>query len=195
MRYLSKRFISILLSFAFIAMSLVLYINFIKPTYADIKVDQGRLAALNDKNQTYKEIFSKLKGISEQLKKSPDLQNRVSMALPLSANTPDSLNQIASIASANGLSITSVDLIESPILPTTGGKTTTASIVKGIGVLKNNVRVTGSYEQLKSFLQGVESGVRISSIKSFKIDRVLNAANPNTFNITLEIETYYQTTQ
>lgn len=195
MRYLSKRFISILLSFTFIAMSLVLYINFIKPTYADIKVDQGRLAALNGQTQAYKEIFGKLKGISEELKRSPDLQNRVSMALPLSTNASDSLNQISSIASANGLSIISVDLIESPILPTVTGKSQVASIVKGIGVLKNNIKVAGSYSQLRSFLQGVESEVRISSLKTLRIDRNINPSNQDTFTITLEIETYYQTTQ
>lgn len=184
-----------MLSFTFIAMSLVLYINFIKPTYADIKVDQGRLAAINDKNQTYKDIFGKLKGISDELKKSSDLQDRVSMALPLTANTSDSVNQLTSIASANGLAITSIDLIESPILPSTAGKSDAASIVKGTGVLKNNLRLVGSYAQIKSFLRGVESGVRVSSIKTFKIDRVLNAPNPDTFNIALEIETYYQITQ
>lgn len=192
MRYLSKRFISILLSFAFIAIALVLYINFIKPTYADIKTDQGRLAAINESNQQYKDIFGKLKGVSDDLNKSPDLQNRVSMTLPLSPNAPDSLNQMTSIASANGLSIVSIDLAEAPVIPAVNAKPDSASIIKGIGVLKNNIRVTGSYAQIKSFLQGIESGVRISNIRSVKIDRVANAASQDSFTVTFEVETYYQ---
>lgn len=181
-----------MLSFAFIAIALVLYINFIKPTYADIKTDQGRLAALTESNQQYKDIFNKLKGISDDLKKSPDLQNRISMSLPLSANAPDSLNQITSIASANGLSVVSVDIIEAPIIPTANIKPDSVSIIKGIGVLKNNIRVSGPYAQIKSFLQGVESGVRISSIRSVKIDRLVNVPNQDAFSVTIEIETYYQ---
>jgi Tfp pilus assembly protein PilO len=182
-----------LLAFAFIAIALVLYINFIKPTYANIKADQGRLAALIKRNSEHADIFGKLKDVSGELRKSPDLQNRASMALPLSANTADSLNQIVSIASANGLSITSVDVVEAPVVPAPIGKSDTSSIMKGTGVLKNNIRVTGSYAQIKAFLQGVESGVRISSIRSFKIDRALNVTNPDSFNGMLEIETYYQT--
>lgn len=196
MRYLSKRFISILLSFTFVAISLVLYVNFIKPTYSDIKTDQGRLVALEEKNQQYKDVFIKLKGTLEDLKKSPDLQNRVSMVFPLSANTSDSLNQLTSIASANGLVISNVDVVEAPIVPAVNtGKVGTVSIIKGVGVLKNTIRVSGSYEQVKAFLQGVESGVRISSIHSLKITKNANLTNQNTFSATLEVETYYQANQ
>jgi Tfp pilus assembly protein PilO len=195
MKYLSKRFISILLSFTFIAIALVLYVNFIKPAYADIKKDQGKLNAITSKNQEYKDVFGKLKGVLDELKKSPDLQNRVSMVLPLSANTPDSLNQITSIASANGLTISSAELIEAPAIPTPIDASGSASIVKGIGVIRNNIRISGTYAQIKSFLQGVESGVRISSIKSMRIDRSSTITNTDSYAVALEVETYYQANQ
>ena len=198
MKYLSKRFISILLSFTFVAISLVLYINFIKPTYNDIKTDQGRLAAIEDKNQQYTDIFTKLKGTLDELKKSPDLQNRVSMVFPLSANTSDSLNQITSVAAASGLTISSVDVSESATLPSaaSAGKDNSASIIKGIGVLKNTFRASGSYAQVKAFLQGIESGVRISSIKTVKFDKGgIGVVAQDLLNITVEVETYYQANQ
>lgn len=192
MGYLSKRFISVLLSFTFIAIALVVYINFIKPTYASIKEDQARLAALRQKNHENGEVFGKLKAVLAELKKSSDLQNRISMTLPLDPNTADSMNQITAVAISNGLTVASIDVVDAPIIPTTGVKAGTVSLIKGTGVLRNSVRVAGNYGQVRAFLQGVESGVRLSSIKSLKIGRVASAANPDTFSVTVEIETYYQ---
>lgn len=192
MKYLSKRFISVLLSFAFIAIAMVLYINFIKPTYANIKADQGKLAAVKQKNQEYKEVFGKLKAVLDELKKSSDLQDRISMTFPLEANAADSMNQITAVAIANGLTVTSVDIAEAPVVPVLGVKPGAVSLVKGTGVLRTSIRASGSYAQLRAFLQGIESGVRISSIGSIKISKVIAAANPDTFTATVEVETYYQ---
>lgn len=192
MKYLSKRFISILLSFVFIAAAMVVYINFIKPTYATIKADQGKLAAEEQKNQEYKDIFNKLTNVHKSLQQAPDLQGRISMALPMQANAADSMNQITAIAMANGLRVVSVDITEAPIIPAVTVKPGAVSLVKSIGVLRNSVRVSGSYSELRAFLQGIESGVRISSLKSMRIDKMVAATNPDMFDAALEIETYYQ---
>lgn len=192
MKYLSRRFISILLSFFFIAVSLIVYINFIKPTYAEIKADQGKLAAERQKNQEYKEVFGRLKAVLDELKKSSDLQNRISMTLPLNANAADSMNQITAVAIANGLTVAAIEIVEAPVIPAASVKPGTISLIKGIGVLRNNIRLSGSYAQVRAFLRGVESGVRLSSVRSVKIDKAIATANPDLFNIIVEIETYYQ---
>lgn len=192
MKNISKRFISVLLSFAFIAVALAIYVNFIKPVYADIKKDQAELAALTQKNKNSKEVFDKLKVVLNELKQSSDLQNRVSMTLPLEPNASDSLNQITAVALANGLTVSSIDISDAPIVPTPGVKTGTVSLVKSMGVLRNTVRVSGSYAQVRAFLQGVESSVRLSSIKSLKIGKVSTPTNQDVFSVNVEIETYYQ---
>lgn len=191
MKYLSKRFISILLSFVFFAGALVLYINFIKPTYQEIKVDQGKLAAMQQKGMEYKGVFGKLKQVLASIKQSPDLQNRISIAFPLNSNVGDSMNQITAVALANGLTITSIDINDAPVIPATTAKPGAVSLIKGVGVLRNTIRVGGSYAQIRTFLQGVESGVRISSIKAVKFDKVPNVPG-DVINATVEIETYYQ---
>lgn len=191
MKYLSKRFASILLSFTFFAASIILYVNFINPTYANIKIEQGKLAAAQQKNTEYTSVFTRLKQVSSAVQQAPELQNRVSMAFPLESNVADSMNQISAIALANGLNITSIDITGAPIIPTASGKVVASSLVKGVSVLKNTVRLNGTYPQLKGFLQGIETGVRIASIRSVKIDKTANL--PDVVSIALEIETYYQT--
>lgn len=193
MKNISKRFISVLLSFAFIAVAMVVYINFIKPVYADIKKDQAELAVLTQKNKNSKEVFDKLKVVLGELKQSSDLQNRVSMTLPLDPNASDSLNQVTAVALANGLTVSSIDIADAPIVPTAGVKTGTVSLVKSTGVLRNTVRASGSYAQVRSFLQGIESSVRLSSIKSLKVGKISTPTNPDVFSVNVEIETYYQT--
>lgn len=192
MKYLSKRFASILLSFTFFAFSLVLYANFISPTYATIKVEQGKLITARQKNVDYTNIFTRLKKASSVFQQSPEMRDRISMAFPLTANIPNSMNQLSVIASANGLSIVSIDITSAPIVPSFSVKTGQSSLVKGVGVLKNSIRLSGTYEQLRAFLQGVETGVRIASISSVKIDKVPNPIVPGLLNITVEVETYYQ---
>lgn len=192
MKYLSKRFASILLSFTFFALALVLYVNFISPSYDNIKVGQGKLIAARQRNVEYTDIFNRLKQASLSFQQSPEVQNRVSMAFPLTPNVPDSMNQLSVIASANGLSVTSVDITTAPVVPSSAGKAGGSSLIKGVGVLKNTIRLTGTYEQLRAFLQGVETGVRIASISSIKIDKAANPIVPDTLGMTVEVETYYQ---
>lgn len=193
MRYLSKRFISVLLSFTFIAIALVVYINLIKPTYKSIKEDQARLEALTQKNDENTEVFNKLKAVLAELKKSSDLQNRISMTLPLDPNAADSMNQITAVAISNGLTVASIDIADAPNIPTSGVKAGTVSLVKSTGVLRNTIRATGSYTQVRDFLQGIESGVRLSSIKSLKIGKASAGTNQDSFSVTVDIETFYQT--
>lgn len=191
MKYLSKRFISILLSFVFFAGALVLYVNFIKPVYQEIKSDQGKLAAMQQKSMEYKEVFGKLKQVLASIKQSPDLQSRISIAFPLSSNVGNSMNQITAVALANGLAITSIDISDAPVIPAVAAEPGAVTLVKGVGVLRNAIRVSGSYAQIRTFLQGVESGVRISSIKAVKFDKAPNIPG-DVINATVEIETYYQ---
>lgn len=192
MKNISKRFLSVLLSFAFIAVAMIVYVNFIKPAYVGIKEDQAKLAALTQKNQESKEVFDKLKVVLDELKKSSDLQNRISMTLPLDPNTSDSLNQITAVAFANELSVASIDISDAPIVPTAGVKAGTVSLVKGTGVLRNSIRATGNYAQVRAFLKGIESSVRLSSIKSLKIGKSGASTNSDIFSVNVEIETYYQ---
>lgn len=193
MKYLSKRFISILLSFTFIAIAMVVYINFIKPVYADIKSDQAQLESIRQKNHENSEVFGKLKAVLTELKKSSDLQDRISMTLPLEPNAADSMNQVTAVAVSTGLVVSSIDIVEAPIIPVPGVKAGTASLVKSTGVLRNTLKATGTYPQLKGFLQGIESGVRLSSIKSVKVGKANSVTNPDLLAITVEIETFYQT--
>lgn len=192
MKYLSKRFASILLSFVFFVLALFLYNSFIRPTYDTIKIEQGKLIAARQKNAQYADVFARLREASSMVQQSADVQARVSMAFPLETNIPDSMNQLSVIALANGLAITSIDIAHAPIVSSVAGKTGASSLIKGIGVLKNSIRLTGTYEQLKAFLQGVETSVRIASITSMKIDKIANPVVPGTMNITVEVETYYQ---
>lgn len=178
----------------FFAGALVLYISFIKPVYREIKIDQGKLAAEEQKGREYKEVFGKLKQTLASLKQSTDLQNRISIAFPLTANVGDSMNQITAIALANGLTIGSIDISDAPTVPAAPVKPGTVSLVKGIGVLRNTVRVSGGYAQIRAFLQSIESGVRISSIKGVKFDKTPGVPG-DTINATVEIETFYQVNQ
>lgn len=193
MQHFSKRFLSILVTFALFAAALFAYINLIRPTYDTIKNEQARLAVAQQHNAEYTSIYDKLKQVLARYEQSPDLQNKVSATLPLEENIPDSMHQITAAALANGLNVLSIDVKEGAVLSSgSASKAGGQTLVKNIGVLKNSIQLTGAYPQFRSFLQAVDTNMRIMSLDSLRIEKAGDPTRPDQFAFNVTITSYYQ---
>jgi hypothetical protein len=65
----------------------------------------------------------------------------------------------------------------------------TNSLIKGMGTLRTELKMTGAYDNFKSFLKSAETNFLIADVISFKID-----AQPNSPDLAIiaTIDTYYQ---
>ncbi|MEK7162965.1 MAG: hypothetical protein AAB696_01620 [Patescibacteria group bacterium] len=191
MKASSKRILSILLSVLIIIASLFVYSSLIRPAYSEIKNLRSETAGKMD-------IIDKNKGSIEQVQKLlseyqsiAQVQEIISFILPLEQNIPRAINQVVGLADLNKLSIESVGVRQLAIKPSAQ-----PNLVKGVGTLRFDLRLAGSYENLKMFIQNMESNMNLMDLVSLKIESGIKvkpgAGGGENFSYTMIIDSYYQ---
>lgn len=186
MRPSTKRLFGIFIALLFLIGSIFVYASMIKPALEEIDELRGKLASRTDILENYGKAVKQLQNLLTQYQETTDVQQQVSLALPIGQNIPQAVNQIVGIASINNLAIQSIGLQQLAIKPAT------APLVKGIGTLRMNVRLAGSYQSFKSFLKNLETNITLLDTTSLKIE-VQKEKSGNLFlTYTMSIDTYYQ---
>ena len=181
-----KRFLSILLAILMFVASLFVYSTLIRPAYSEIKSLRAEIAGrleLISKNEVSIQQVKKLLTEYQDIAK---VQETISLILPLEQNTSQGVNQIDGLSKLNKLTIDFLSIQQLAIKPSTQ-----PGLVKGLGVLRYNFRLTGTYESLKSFIQAVETNISLMDLVSLKIEPATKSAKDN-FSYTVNMDTYYQ---
>lgn len=192
MKASTKRILSMLSSaFLFIG-SLVVYSSYIRPVYEDIKKLRGEAAvkqqALDDQDNAIKQVQALIK----EFESVSQLQEKISLFLPLDEAIPQSLAQLDSLSRISGVSLDSVIPQYAPPDPAAKKKEGLAFMIKSVGKIKFTVKVSGSYEGLKDFIKGLADSIRIFDISDFKIDSGKDSGGDSA-SLTLSADNYYQT--
>ena len=110
------------------------------------------------------------------------------MILPTEQDVPQAVNQINELARANNLKMEVLAVQQLAIKPSSQ-----PTVSKGVGTLRFNLRLSGSYEGLKGFLQNVENNINLMDIISFKVSPVKEGrVGSNFYSFTATIDRYYQ---
>ncbi len=176
----SKRSLTLLLSVLLFIGAILVYSYLISPTYADIQQKQGSLEAKQKQFGEYQKIITQTQQLIAEYQNS---QGDISSILPSDPEIAPAYFQLTQLASNDGLSIQSVDAKEMAIMPTK------SSLVNGVGDIRFNVQVVGSYENLRKFFGDLESNIRIFSVNDLKIESVAS----DVLNISFDVDAYYQT--
>ena len=121
-------------------------------------------------------MFSEYKNIDE-------IGKRFSVFMPLKIDLSYVINQITGIARLNNVEIQSFSIKPMAVKPTN-------SLVKEMGIMRAELKMTSTYENFKSFLKNIETNFLMTDVVNFKIDAQSNASN---LTIIVTIDTYYQT--
>ena len=130
------------------------------------------------------------------------------MALPVGQDVSGALAQIYGIATnagvtiqTTGISIQAVQQV-APQVSTTGGSIANAaaagSVIKPTGTVSLQISGAGSYEGFKTFLQGLETDLRIFDVTSASLQPApvlatkTQAGNSDMFDYSVTVVTYYQ---
>ncbi len=187
MKASTKRVLSLLVSAALLIMAIVVYIQYVKPEYNSIQLLRATREA---KVQYYKDQATAILAINDLLAQQQNkktLRDDIALHLPPKENVADIMGQLQAISQETGLLIQAVGLEYLPIT-----KDKSASFLKGLGTLRLNVKLFGSYEAFKQFLAGLETNIRIMDVVDLKIN---GAGKPeqNLQSYNLVVDTYYQT--
>lgn len=142
----------------------------LKQHLADVQLADQKLAALSQLNTQYQKVL-------------PDLP-AVTNALPQTKQQSQIVLQLRQLASNIGLSLPSVNFQSTSGLP--GATTQTAKEGDALS-MPINFQMTGSYEQLQSFLTNVEKLNRYSNITALTINRDPSKPKSLSFNISMSV--------
>ena len=184
----STRFFSLLASLAILIASIVVYSLLLKPAYEEVNQLRGDLTSKSDLVSEQRRVIEKVKELLDQYPSLAGPRQKISLALPDKADYPTLLNQINGLTNAAGLALQSVSLAS--VTSAQAGGLGAGSNVPIMSTIQINLDVSGSYQTLKSFLQTIETNIRIMDLVSLAITPL---ANSNNYNYHLVVNTYYQT--
>ena len=184
MKPAAKRLYGILASFGLFVAALVVYSALLIPQYKEIQELRGQTISLAN---FLEQEEAAVTAISKLLKENEisELQTKVGTLLPTEEETASIVNQFQGIAVSNNVLMKSLSL--NPLAPTNREEN---SITRPTGVVRVNVSILGSYADLKKYLDGIETNVRVMDVQSLQIVNAGKNSGPYEFD--LEVDTYYQ---
>jgi Tfp pilus assembly protein PilO len=222
----SKRLSSVLFAGFLLIAAILVYFELIVPAYGQLQIDKGQDLSEKALYSNEKQIVTQVQALLSTYQNQSAANQSVALALPVGQNTADAIAQVYGIATNAGLSIRSMGIavqavqataVANSTVPTSGQIANAAagggSIVEPTGTVSLQVTGTGSYESFKTFLQGLETNIRIFDVTAVSIEPAINstvqpvvttkgqtvqtnqvtqANSQDMFNYTLTAVTYYQ---
>ena len=187
MKSSTKRIVSIGLSFIFFSAILFVYVNFITPELTEVQKQRAVVVAKENLFNGQKAAVEEVQKVLSEFQSVAQLQQTISLALPLAENTTQVLNQLQAIALNSQTNISSLDI--EPIAFTASKE----PIIRRLGGLGLGITVSGSYEAVKNFLRFLETNVRLMNVKNLEVRPGAAQGRPQDFySLILKAETYYQ---
>lgn len=186
MKSSTYRILSILGSVVLFASTVFVYSNFIKQAYEEVRILQDRKHSFENSLNEKQQSMITVKALSEKYKSLTDLRNDLSMILPMKEKTPEIINQFQNIAEASRVVIESLSLQYLPMKPAPAG-----NVEKPLGTIRTTARISGPYDNFKSFIESVQNNVRIMDINSIKVEGG-GVSGRNAFIYNLVVDVYYQ---
>lgn len=185
-----KRTISLLASLILLVGSIFAYSFFIKPEYQLVNQLRGTLVAKANLFTDQQTIIAEVEELLSQFESAARIQEIVSLSLPLKESESGIFSQLQALAQANDLVI---EVLSVQSLPTksTAKARGVKSMIKDLGVLQILAKLSGSYENFKRFLQGVETNIRVMDLVSLKIEK--DGRKQELFEFNIALNAYYQT--
>lgn len=211
MKQETKRLSSIILAALILAAALMVYFEFIVPAYTALEVTKGQQESEAILYTNEQQIVSKVKSLLVTYQNDSVASQAVAQALPVGPNISGALAQIYGIAANAGVTVQGAQISTQAVQavttqPTAAGATNSqitsaaaaGSVVKPTGSISFQVTGSASYESFKNFLQGLETNIRVFDVTAISLQPAgiaatkTQAANPDMFNYTITVVTYYQ---
>ena len=196
MKQTTKRFLSMMGGLILLVSALVVYFEFITPVYSEvqeIKSKQiGSSRFLLDEQETIEKVRDLISSYQGQVK----VQEVVSMALPSEEeDAPGALAQIYGLSKNSGLAMQSAAISSADAQSVSDAdKSAAFSLQKPIGQVSFNLRLNGSYADLKGFLSLLETNIRVFDLVSISVQQSgLGEDAPKDFyGYNMTVVAYYQ---
>jgi len=187
MRASTKRILSIGLAAVVLAAAFIVYSALVRPAAAEVEKLRAQLFTKQTMFNNEKQVVTQLQSFIDQINNLGELQRTLSLAIPNGKETFGALHQYQTIAQSSNLEIVSVKIGEKGLKPAI------APLAKRLGTLQFSLTLRGSYQSIKTFLQTLETNIRVSNVESFSLRPVNVGSNDDLYELNLAVDSYYQT--
>ena len=198
MKTATKRLVSFTAAFLMVIATLAVFFNLIQPAYRESQDLKGRILSKEIALKNEQNAANQVKNLLEQYRGDQSPQIAVSNALPQENDQAQVVYQLQVLAAANRLSVQSIALSQPGSKPLGQSASRAKSqsqdasvLVKPVGVVNAQVRVTGPYASFKAFLANIETNIRVTDISSLVVTPI-GQANQDFYGFDLTLATYYQ---
>ncbi|HVM76730.1 MAG TPA: hypothetical protein VMU07_01085 [Candidatus Paceibacterota bacterium] len=202
MKQNTKRLYSLIFSLLFVTAAFVVYFDLIIPAYTDLQTSKGNLLGEQALLANEQKVSTQIKNLVTTYQGQESQVQLVNEALPVGPHLADAISQIYGLAQASNMSIQTVQ-IEEQMVPSTalggGGSfanaASTGQVVKPVGTIAFTFTVTGSYENFKNFMAGLEDNMRFFDVSGLSLQPVQQAsgkASLDSYLFSLTATTYFQ---
>ncbi len=134
-----------------------------------------------------KEAVEQVQELIQAFQGFAKLQETVSLAMPRDEQTTQILNQLDAIARTAGVTMSSFDVNPKAF------ETSKQPLARRLGTVEIGMSVEGGYEQMKQFLQFLETNVRIFSVQRLIFSQAGGfGASTESYRFSLTVDSYFQ---
>jgi Tfp pilus assembly protein PilO len=196
MNHATKRFISLLGGLVIVLIAAFVYISLTMPLFTEIEDRRGELNAKISANEIQEKNINQIRKILESYQGSREVMDALSITLPDGPKAEEMLAQIQGLSLSTHVGLTSLNFSSPQGISGSGNSAT-----RPLGSAVSSIKASGSYEDIRAFLQGLEQNIRIINIKDINItpDGATSLSNPSyttpsstKINIDARLEYYYQ---
>ncbi len=187
MKSSTKRALSILFSVFFLIATIVVYTSLIQPETDAASELQSLVASKTNVYTTQKDAVSQVSQLINQFQSAADLQNTLSLAMPIGPDVTQALNQWYTISQSSQASVQSLD-----IKLGTAYAPSSQPLAKRMSTIVVDLGVLGTYDAIKQFLNALESNARVINVSSFDVKPAGAGGQNQLYSLTLSVNTFYQ---
>lgn len=195
MKHATQRLASLTVAVLMFIAALFVFFNLVKPAYQESQKLKGEKVSKENVLKNQKATVEQVRAIVASYKGNGSLQSLTASALPPVRDEANLVNQLNVVAAKYGVSIQNLTIAAPAVRGTgTAGKgkaSSTVAIVRPIGVLTAQMRVTATYASFKLFLQSLESNIRLTDVTALAATPV-GKPNQDYYAFDLALAAYYQ---
>jgi len=181
------RMIIIIASVTFVIGALFVYNEFIRMTYDDITMLRAKRDGTREKLAETQKAIEAIQKLKEKYASLTELKNNLSLMLPENEHLPLAINQLQALADQHNVAVQS--LIVEYVHPKKNPLK--MSVTQPVHTLRLDMRLIGTYDNMKGFLDAVQNNVRVMDVDSFKINGG-GSFTSSELEHSLVVHTYYQ---
>lgn len=170
----------------------VIFFQFVRPAYLAAQEVRAEVISRENFLESQEAAVAQVQLLIEKYRSDEALHETVSRVIPSTPDVGGALYQLTAIAGTQNIPILSTSA-QTPQLAIAkpGRSSSTVGVVRPLGIATFQVRYAARYEDIKAFIEKLESNVRLMDVTGVTVTQASGNA-PGVLSVDMSVATYYQ---